>query len=84
MTNAYTMVIARAVDIFFCSIIWRDYDITISSMCGLELRKGAQAKWWAKVLGGFLNWLQAGHCELAIQADITRIQAAAIILGATI
>lgn len=82
--NSYTMVIARTIDIMFCGWIWRNYDITISSMCGLELRKGAAAKRWAKILGGFLNKCEAGHCELAILADIARLQEAGITLGATL
>jgi hypothetical protein len=71
MNNAYVTVLARAVDIVCCTIIWRNYDVTISSMCGLELRKPNPA-WWAKILGGMLNKIQANHCELAIQADLLR------------
>lgn len=81
MKNSYVMVLARSVDILCCTFIWRDYDITISSMCGLELRKGAAAKWWAKLLGGFLNGIQPGHCELAIIADQTRATVALLMLG---
>lgn len=80
MNNTYFLVLARSVDILACSWIWRDYDITISSMCGLELRKPAPAR-WAKILGGALNWLQTGHCESAIAADITRCKAALGVLG---
>lgn len=69
--NAYFFVILRGIDIVACTWVWRDYDITISSMTGLELRKPAPAR-WARLLGGFLNWLQKNHCELAIAADITR------------
>jgi hypothetical protein len=80
MNNSYGMVIARAVDILFCSFIWRDYDITISSMCGLELRK-PNPRWWAVLLGGALNKIQTGHCESAIIADRARCVAALVILG---
>ena len=79
-SNSYVMVLARTVDILLCGWIWRNYDITISSMTGLELRKTTPRQ-WAKILGGLLNWIQAGHCELAIIADATRLQQAAITLG---
>ena len=79
-SNAYFLVVLRAVDILACTWIWRNYDITISSMCGLELRKFKPA-WWAQMLGGFLNWLQPGHCESAIIADRARLIAAQVILG---
>lgn len=78
--NSYGLVIARALDILACTWIWRDYDITISSMTGLELRKPAPAR-WARLLGWVLNNLQAGHCESAIVADRERCKAALEILG---
>jgi hypothetical protein len=78
-SNVYFLVLLRAVDILACSWIWRDYDITISSMCGLQLRT-AKPAWWAKILGNTLNWLQAGHCESAIIADTDRCQQALSIL----
>ena len=80
MNNTYTMVLARAVDIFACTLIWRDYDVTISSMCGLQLRTKTPAL-WARVLGGILNHLQANHCELAILADLQRAKATLTMLG---
>ena len=55
-------------DRFVGALIFRDSNITISAQCGLELRKQSPA-WWAKVLGGFLNWLETNHCEKAIQYD---------------
>lgn len=79
-SNAYVLVLARTVDIMLCGWIWRNYDITISSMTGLELRKTTPAP-WAKILGGLLNGIQPGHCEAAIVADTARLQEAAIILG---
>ena len=82
--NSYGMVLARGIDILFATWIWRNYDITISSMTGLELRKPAPAK-WAVILGWFLNHLQANHCELAIAADTLRIdQAKAILSGKSV
>ncbi len=82
MNNTYTMVLARAIDIFACTLIWRDYDVTISSMCGLQLRT-ATPRLWARLLGGMLNTLQKGHCEAAILADLTRAKATLIMLGIT-
>lgn len=69
-------------DIFVCALIWRDADITISSMTGLELRK-TTPRIWALVLGGALNRIQRGHCESAIIHDIGRAQTALRILCAT-
>jgi hypothetical protein len=80
MNNSYGMVLARSIDILACSWIWRDYDVTISSMTGLELRKAAPRR-WARVLGAVLDWIQKGHCELAIAADLARVNAAKEILS---
>lgn len=70
-SNSYVMVLARTIDILACGWIWRTYDITISSMCGLELRNNVPKK-WAVFLGWVLNTIQANHCEQAIAADIER------------
>ena len=78
--NAYFFVILRSADLFTAALIWRDYDITISSLCGLELRKPNPPR-WARWLGRFLNTLQANHCELAIAADKLRLEQARAILG---
>jgi hypothetical protein len=78
--KGYLVLLARAIDILACTWIWRDYDITISSMAGLELRK-ANPRIWARLLGGLLNTLQANHCELAIASDRLRAQQALAILG---
>jgi hypothetical protein len=83
MSNSYTMVLARSVDALACTWIWRDYDIMISSMAGLELRKPTPKR-WARILGGLLNRIQAGHCELSIAADIARAQAALAMLTAKV
>ena len=77
--NSYGVVVARSIDILCASWVWRDYDITISSMCGLELRKVAPAL-WARWLGAALDRIEAGHCELAIQADLERSAQAQAIL----
>ncbi len=80
--NTYAWVLARTIDILLCGWVWRDYDITISSMCGLELRRPLPA-WWARVLGGALNFCFKGHCEKAIAADTQRAtEALAILSGA--
>jgi hypothetical protein len=77
--NSYLFVLMRSLDILTGSWIWRDYDITVSSMTGLALRNPSPPR-WARILGGFLNWLQTNHCELAIQADLLRCQQAEAIL----
>lgn len=82
--NSYGMVLARTLDILLCGWIWRNYDITISSMTGLELRRGAAARRWARILGGFLNWLQTDHCEKAIAADLARLEMAHKILQSNV
>jgi hypothetical protein len=56
------------VDRFVGALIFRDSNITISSQCGLELRKENPAL-WAKLLGGTLNWIETDHCEKAIRYD---------------
>jgi hypothetical protein len=79
MNNSYGVVLARTVDILLCGWIWRDYDITISSMCGLELRKPVPAR-WARILGWCLNHIQTNHCKQAIDADMLRAHTALLIL----
>jgi len=79
--KTYAITIALGIDILFASWIWRDYDITISAFTGLELRRGKDAARWAKILGAFLNWLEANHCELAIQGDRARAADALKVLG---
>lgn len=80
-SNAYEVLVARTVDILACTWIWRNYDLTISSMIGLELRKPQPAR-WARVLGThFLEKLWPGHCEGAIASDRLRAQQALAILG---
>lgn len=71
--RSYWLTFWRSVDLFFACLIFRDYDITISSFTGLEMRK-ASPRWWARVLNWFLNRIQKGHCEIAIAADTERAQ----------
>jgi hypothetical protein len=79
-SKGYAIVLARSVDIMLAGWVWRTADVTISSLCGLELRKPAPRK-WARILGWILNHLQRNHCELAIQADRERAQQALQILS---
>lgn len=67
------------VDLFAAALIFRDADVTISSMTGLELKKAKPAL-WARVLGGVLNKIQPGHCTMAITDDIARAEAAVKLL----
>jgi hypothetical protein len=61
---------------YFISVLWsRDFDITISSQCGLYWRKGNPPVFW-HVLHIGLNLLQKDHCELALLGDLARAQAA--------
>jgi hypothetical protein len=60
---------------YFVSVLWsRDFDITISSRCGLYWRKGPPAFW--HLLHVVLNALQKDHCEQAMAHDIARAQTA--------
>lgn len=88
MNRTFFHALCVAADIFAAAILWtnKGFDITISSMCGLELRKynlkipGCSKR--LVYLGKALNWIQRGHCESAIQADILRCQNALYALGA--
>ena|ERR1700759_2204876 len=64
-----------AFDYFVCVLWSRDFDLTISSRCGLYWRKDPPLFWY--VLHEALNTLQTDHCELAIASDYQRA------LGAT-
>lgn len=81
--RGFGVVVARAIDILFAAVIWRDYDITISSLTGLELRK-PNPRWWARALGWSLDHLSKGHCEGAIKADIFRAREALTLLQADV
>lgn len=79
--NAWAVVFLRALDLFWATLVWRQYDITISSWTGLAYRR-AYPPTWAIVLCWVLNHIQPNHCEKAIRADIERAQSALKILGA--
>lgn len=68
-----------AFDVFCCALITRDFDISISARCGLYWRHDPPLFWY--VLHEFLNALQKDHCELAVQHDLARAQAAIRLLG---
>ena len=78
--NAWAVLVLRAIDIFWATLIWRDYGVTISSWTGLALRKPSPPR-WAQMLGWVLDHVQASHCELAIAADIQRARDTLTILG---
>lgn len=78
--KAWVICVARCIDICIGGWIWRDYDITISAQTGLAMR-GVNPPRWARILGGFLNKLEANHCELAITCDYERAELAMKILG---
>lgn len=66
---------------YFISVLWsRDFDITISSQCGLYWRKGNPPVFW-HALHVCLNTLQPGHCEQALLGDLMRAQAAIKLLS---
>lgn len=80
--KTYVVLIARVIDVAMQTFIWRDYDITISAQTGLVMRH-PNPPLWARALNAFLNWLEPGHCTLAIECDIERAQQALKILYGT-
>ena len=66
-------------DLFVCACIFRIPDITISSVCGLALRR-PDPPWAAKAVSWFCNLFAANHCENAIQADAARARTALSVL----
>jgi hypothetical protein len=59
---------------YFVSVLWsRDFDITISSQCGLYWRQGNPPAFWY-LLHKLLNAVQPNHCESAIAGDISRAE----------
>lgn len=79
-SGTYTHTLAIAADMGTASIFWNREDVTVSSLCGLELRKPA-GNWFLRALGRLLNRVQANHCELAIAADRARAQSTIALLG---
>ena len=67
--NLYAYKFLVAMDRFFGAVLFRDPNTTISTECGLELRKPAPA-WWARLIGRqFLIRFWPNHCEIAIRYD---------------
>lgn len=73
-----------SVDLLTFSLFERQYDATISSWCGLQIRAGNSGNKFGRALGALLNHLQTNHCEQAIAADIARAQSALLYLHFTI
>jgi hypothetical protein len=74
-TGAYWFKFLIGIDMLGAVVIFRDANVTISSLTGLAMREATPPR-WARALNVFLNWLQADHCELAIVHDIMRLHAA--------
>ena len=80
-TQTYGFKVLFFIDTFIASLIWRDAGITISAMCGLELKK-PKPRWWARAISRLCNLVQANHCALAVEYDTWRAyQTIAILTG---
>jgi hypothetical protein len=79
--KGYVEKLLLGIDIFFCMVLFRDPDVTISSETGLALQR-ANPPLWAKILGWCLDHIQQGHCQLAIKNDILRAKTAIAYLEA--
>ncbi len=80
-SKTFTGIVAISADIFTASVFWKHADVTVSSLCGLELRKSGGI-WSLRVIGRLLNRIQTDHCERAIASDIERAREALTLLGA--
>ena len=74
-TNTWVFKVLVGFDLFVCACVWRADDVTISSEIGLAMQR-QHPPWWARALNAMLNKIQKGHCQLAIQCDIARAEAA--------
>jgi hypothetical protein len=82
-SNAYIVVVARGLDLFF-AIVWkRKYGVTISSFTRLYMMLPNPPK-WAIRLNRFLDFFEKDHCELARLCDLERAQTAQDILNGKI
>lgn len=81
-SSTYTHAIAIAADMLGAAFLWsnRVADVTISSVCGIELRKAAKGMTPVSgrlvVLGRALNAIDTDHCEKALEADLERLDTA--------
>ena len=71
VSNGWVFKVLLGIDMFFCFVLFRDPDVTISSETGLSLQR-AKPPLWAKILGWILNHIQPNHTTLAIQSDIAQ------------
>jgi len=84
-SSTYSHAIVIALDMLGSVLLWtnRGADVTVSSMCGLELRKTHTDAPYSKRLvwlGRLLNWSEPGHCEAAIRSDLARLEVARALL----
>ncbi len=79
MSGSYIFKALIAIDMLASVLIFRDPDVTISALTGIELRK-PNPKRWARILGWILNHLNANHTTNAIAHDIARANAALALL----
>lgn len=75
MRKNYLYKVLLFLDLFACALIFRDPDVTISAETGRAMLRSSPPR-WARILNGFLNWIQPNHCRDAIEADIVRAQTA--------
>jgi hypothetical protein len=61
------------IDLFFGAAIWCEPGVTVSSEVGKAMER-TQPPRWAKLLNGFLDMIQKGHCAKAILDDIIRAE----------
>lgn len=67
------------IDVFFCALLTRNPDMTLSARCGLYCRHDPPASWY--LLGKVLEAVQRGHLEMSIAADLVRAQAVVKLLS---
>lgn len=73
--------LAVAIDVLLASWFWKVPDVTISSLCGLALRKDPKVRSFNGYLGRLLNRIQTEHTEKAIAHDLARAEAIKVLLS---
>jgi hypothetical protein len=84
-SGTYSHTLAIAVDIATASVFWNTADVCVSPGTGIELRRrkvGIPYSRRLAAIGDALEWIQPGHCEASIAADLERIEAARALLNA--